>query len=291
MNLNFNDIAKTIANMMGGSKDAPKNLEDLTKGFKEILKTASAAAQEELTKEIDKVKDEEKAEAKTEAKAETFSINGHNYTVRKDEDAVLVSFTNIPSDAEELKQVYRNLLGKSEYTVPALIPMAMEIYARDRQEGEKCFAAFCSSLAVSEILRILKEKFGRPNDSYCQRYLPAALLQGASNMNAYTPNTPYTVRIEHAANADTESAMYNGKYFFLVIIADGWDTRQRGVQVLKTYDNDFYVVNGCPPPIPCASLSAANGQGWCDIKGPHRLVRALFFYFIFYSLTFTFLPE
>jgi hypothetical protein len=246
MNLNFKDIAKTIANMMGGSKDAPKNLEDLTKGFKEILKTASAAAQEELTKEIDKVKDEEKAEAKTEAKAETISINGHNYTVRKDEDAVLVSFTNIPSDAEELKQVYRNLLGKSEYTVPALIPMAMEIYARDRQEGEKCFAAFCSSLAVSEILRILKEKFGRPNDSYCQRYLPAALLQGASNMNAYTPNTPYTVRIEHAANEDTESAMYNGKHFFLVIIADGWDTRQRGVQVLKTYDNDLYVVNGCP---------------------------------------------
>ena len=246
MNLNFKDIAKTIANMMGGSKDAPKNLEDLTKGFKEILKTASAAAQEELTKEIDKVKDEEKAETKTEAKAETISINGHNYTVRKDEDAVLVSFTNIPSDAEELKLVYRNLLGKSEYTVPALIPMAMEIYARDRQEGERCFAAFCSSLAVSEILRILKEKFGRPNDSYCQRYLPAALLQGASNMNAYTPNTPYTVRIEHAANEDSESAMYNGKYFFLVIIADGWDTRQRGVQVLKTYDNDFYVVNGCP---------------------------------------------
>jgi hypothetical protein len=177
----------------------------------------------------------------------SVTINGHTYSVRQSGNSVLVSFTNIPSDVEEFTKVYRDLLGKSEYTVPALIPMAMEIYARNPQEGETCIATFCSFTAKSEMLRIIKDKFSHPNDPYCQRYLPAALLQGANNKNAYTPNRPYTVCIEHAvARKDEESDMYNGTFYQLQIRAEGWDTQERGVQVFKQFDAELYQVNGCP---------------------------------------------
>ena len=176
----------------------------------------------------------------------SITVNGHVYTVSKSGESVLVSFTNIPSDAKEFEQVYRDLLGKNEYTVPALIPMAMEIYARNQQEGEKCITAFCTFTAKAEMIRIIKDKFSHLDDPYCQRYLPAALLQGASNKNAYTPNTPYTVCIEHSVNKDQESEMYNGTYYFLQIIADGWDTHQRGVQVFRPFDKELFQVSSCP---------------------------------------------
>lgn len=176
----------------------------------------------------------------------SVTVNGHTYSVRKNDNSVLVSFSNIPTDSEEFKKVYQDLLGKSEYTVPALIPMALEIYARNPQEGEKCIATFCTFTAKAEMIRIIKDKFRNTDDPYCQRYLPAALLQGASNKNAYTPNTPYTVCIEHSVNKDQESDMYNGVFYFLQIIAEGWDTHQRGVQVFKAFDKELYQVSGCP---------------------------------------------
>ena len=229
MSLNFMDIAKTIVNMPGGSKEATKNLEDLAKSFDEFKKTASVAQDE-----------------KQEENPESIIVNGHNYSVKKEEKSVLVSFTTFPSNSREFKQVYQDLLGKNEYTVPALIPMALEIFARNQQEGEKCIETFCSFTAKSEMIHILKDKFGHPNDPYCQRYLPAALLQGASNKNAYVPNRPYTVRIEHATTEDEESEMYNGKFYYLMIITEGWDSQQRGVQVLKQNDKELFFVNGCP---------------------------------------------
>lgn len=62
--------------------------------------------------------------------------------------------------------------------------MAMEIYARHPETGEKCFRLLCKDESVANgILRILKTKFPTSKkmetDPYCQRYLPAALLAGA----------------------------------------------------------------------------------------------------------------
>ena len=98
----------------------------------------------------------------------SITVNGHKYTVSKSGESVLVSFTNIPSDAKEFEQVYRELLGRNEYTVPALIPMAMEIYARNQQEGEKCITVLCTFTAKAEMIRIIKDKFSHPDDPYCQ---------------------------------------------------------------------------------------------------------------------------
>ncbi len=222
--MNLSNILKTVVNMLGGSKEVAKGIEDLAKGIEDITRQAAAP----------------------EVSDNSITVNGHTYSVRRSGSSVLVSFSNIPSDVAEFTQVYQDLLGKSEYTVPALIPMALEIYARNAQEGEKCIEVFCNYAAKQEMKRTLKDKFGRPNDSYCQRYLPAALLQGASNLNAYTPSTPYTVCIEHTNKADEESDMYSGTFYNLMILADGWDTRERNVQVFKPFDKELYLINGCP---------------------------------------------
>ncbi|MBQ9230978.1 MAG: hypothetical protein IJ190_07320 [Prevotella sp.] len=47
-----------------------------------------------------------------------------------------VVFTNVPSDYEEFEAVYRKFLGKSAQGTAAMIPMVMEIYARNARISE-----------------------------------------------------------------------------------------------------------------------------------------------------------
>ena len=146
----------------------------------------------------------------------TLTYGDHVYTVNGEIDlngtvfnspTAYVTFTNVPSGYTEFEAVYNNLLGKSMQGTAAMIPMAMEIYARDAALGERCFNLLCKgSATVSEILRELKQKFNyspySPEiDPYVQRYLPAATLKGAAYNNGYNPTEPYTVEMCRSANA------------------------------------------------------------------------------------------
>ena len=243
--MNLKNIANSIINMLGGRETVAKNIEDLAKGLEGQLQKA-------LDNTHDAPQDTAEEAPQATAPAGTpqhasLTIGGHTYTFRKTSDTTaLVTFTHVPASVGEFRQLYTDLLGKSEYAVPALIPMAMEVYARNQQEGEQCIATFCTFAARGEMTRILKDKFSRPSDPYCQRYLPAALLQGATPQNAYTPSRPYTVSIGHAANQDEDSGMYNARYHYLHILGAGWDTQQRGVQVVRADGADLFQVNGCP---------------------------------------------
>lgn len=159
-----------------------------------------------------------------------------------------VTFTNVPSDYEEFEAVYTQFLGKSIHGTAAMIPMAIEMYARDAEMGRQCFELICNSSAtVSGIIRILKEKLPRNadySDSYCQRYMAAALLKGATANNAYTPSYPYTVQMCQSAN-DPQNTSY-GRVTYLYILAKGWDTEQRQVEILKPDDGGLYKVFNCP---------------------------------------------
>lgn len=159
-----------------------------------------------------------------------------------------VTFTNVPADYEEFEAVYTQFLGKTIHGTAAMIPMAIEMYARDAAVGKQSFELICNGPAtVSGIIRILKEKLP-PNadysDSYCQRYMPAALLKGATPKNAYTPDYPYTVQMCRSAN-DPQETTY-GTVTYLYILAKGWDTEQRQVEILKPDDGGLYKVFNCP---------------------------------------------
>lgn len=184
----------------------------------------------------------------------TYTVNGEvNFEAKEHKTATAsVTFTNVPSDFDELEAVYNNLLGKSPQGVAAMIPMAIELYARDAAAGKKCFDLLCNATTTSdEIVRVLKTKLvpsqqSPDNDSYIQRYMAAALLKGADNKNAYTPEEPYTVEMCSSPNGMKEASFAGGTVYYLYILAHGWDTFQRAVDVLQPYNSEYYKVFNCP---------------------------------------------
>ena len=191
----------------------------------------------------------------------TVSCGSHSYTIVSEIDPATrefkqptasVRFTNIPSGYDEFEAVYNALLGKSIAGTAAMIPMAIELYARDAAVGERCLRLLCNSDAtVSGIVRILKTKlvpseYAPENDSYIQRYMAAALLKGAVNTNAYTPDEPYTVEMTMSPNGVQDAPLTGGEVTYIYILAHGWDTYQRAVDIFQPYDSPYYKVFNCP---------------------------------------------
>ena len=159
-----------------------------------------------------------------------------------------VTFTHVPSDFEEFKAVYTTFLGKTAFGAAAMMPMAMEMYARNREVGRQCIELLCYPSNVNSVISIIKQKFGSdPNDSYGQRYLPAATLKGATPENGYRPEWPYTVEMEASVNQHQELKISgSGTVLYLYIMGDGWDTRQRSVEIIKQPGSELYKVFNCP---------------------------------------------
>lgn len=191
----------------------------------------------------------------------TLAYGSHVYTVNGDIDydatvyntpTAYVTFTNIPSGYTEFEAVYTNLLGKTPQGAAAMIPMAFEIYARNADTGERCLNLLCNSSAtVDGIIRILKTKlipseYSPENDQYIQRYMPAALLKGAINTNAYTPDDPYTVEMCASPNGVQDAPLTGGTVYYTYILAKGWDTEQRSVEIFQPYNSNLYQVFNCP---------------------------------------------
>ena len=195
------------------------------------------------------------------ADGNSLRYGDHVYTIVREIDPATrefktatasVTFTNVPSGFTEFQAVYDGLLGKSIAGTAAMIPMAMEIYARNAAEGERCFGLLCNGLAtVSEITRELVRKlepsrFSPENDSYIQRYLPAAVLKGAVPSNAYAPEKPYTVEMTMSPNGVKAAPLTGGEVTYIYILAGGWDTYQRGVDIFQADGSDHYKVFNCP---------------------------------------------
>lgn len=174
----------------------------------------------------------------------TYSYGDHSYEVKK----MSVIFTNIPSDYEEFETVYKNLLGKSVPGTAAMIPMAMELYARNTEVGKRCIELLCGKHNTSTMIRSLQDKLratsANSDDPYIQRYLPAALLKGANAKNGYTPDYPYTVETKASVNKPQE--VTDGLDTFLYIMSDGWDTNQRQVEIFLEDGAELYTVYNCP---------------------------------------------
>lgn len=209
----------------------------------------------------------------------TLTYGDHVYTVDGALDfnttvfnvpTATVTFTNIPSGFTEFKAIYENLLGKSIQGTAAMIPMAFEIYARNNAVGEQCLNLLCWPSAVPDIIRELKQKFvpsqySSENDPYIQRYLPAAVMKGAANTNAYKPNEPYTIEMCTSPNGIQDAPLTGGTdYYTFVLAPGGWDTFQRSVEIFQAYgEQNYYKVFNCPALyIQCKTIQGT----WAGLK-------------------------
>ena len=239
--------------LSGISSKGSSPLQDIIDKGKEAL--------ENVTKEAEKMGMEKGLDALTKVagKDSSFNANGHTYTQKgtlsiqmyNPAATGLVTFTNVPSNYAEFEQVYTEFLGKTPYGTAAMMPMAMAIYGRDRAEGEKCIRLINYPSNVNSVLSQLKEKFGTnqyapANDSYHQRYLPAAMLEGATPTNAYTPSYPYTVNMKASVNTHKDMQLYDGRVMYIYIMGKGWDTEQRSVEIVQTSDSELFKIFNCP---------------------------------------------
>lgn len=191
--------------------------------------------------------------------AEEAKVNGntvvygsHSYTVKGSiaNGETAMTFTNVPANYAEFEAVYHALLGKSIEGTVGMIPMVMEVYARDKAEGEKCIELLCGEENTSTMIRSLQSKFSatsaNANDPYLRRYLPAALLAGATAENGYAPTMPYTVNMKQSVNKPQPLTGKGMVTYVYILAPGGWDTAQRSVEILKRKDSEYHTVFNCP---------------------------------------------
>lgn len=207
----------------------------------------------------------------------TLTYGNHTYTIVNEIDVTTtehlrgtasVSFTNIPSGYTEFSAVYENLLGNSIAGTAAMIPMAMEIYARDAATGEKCIKLLCTAGAAGEMITEVNRKIipsgkSPDNDRYIQRYIPAALLKDATPSNAYSPATPYTVMMTMTSNGVKPNNLEGGDVIYMSIVTSSWSTAQRGVDIFQATGSTRYKVFGCPG---CYSTCPEIVGKWAGLK-------------------------
>lgn len=105
---------------------------------------------------------------------------------------------------------------------------------------------------VTSVVSQLNNKYGQSqhapkNDSYHQRYLPAAVLKGATPENGYSPQHPYTIEMKASVNKHRDMQfMGAGRVVYLYILGKGWDTNQRSVEIIKPEDSELHQVFNCP---------------------------------------------
>ena len=197
-------------------------------------------------------------QAQTELK--TWTYGDHTYTQKGtltakeyDKKATgVVTFTNVPSDYEEFESLYTNFLGKTPHGTAAMMVMAMEIYGRDRAMGKECIKLINYPSNVNSVIPRLNDKYGTSayapeNDSYNQRYLPAAILKGATPENGYCPQEPYTIEMKASVNQHQELQITGpGRVMYIYMMGKGWDTEQRSVEIIRQPKQPLYKIFNCP---------------------------------------------
>lgn len=183
----------------------------------------------------------------------TYTMEG-NFTAeeyRRDATAT-VTFTNVPESYDEFEAVYTQFLGLTPHGTAAMMPMAMEMFRRNSDEGQRCMELLCWPTNVNSVTSQLKNKFtasqhSPQNDPYIQPYLPAAVLKGATPDNAYTPDHPYTVQMRASVNSHRELTMSGGgTVVYIYVMGKGWDTEQRSVEVILPSGRTLHQVFNCP---------------------------------------------
>ena len=186
----------------------------------------------------------------------TISMNGENGVAVPGEE-VSISFDRFPTNLADFQRTYDEL----KLTMGGVIVgnlMAYHLYYYDNAVGTAAIKLCNYENNVNSVTSRLHEKFNknRISDSYCEPYLVASYLEGASPLNAYHPTKPYTVKLRmHPSDArapQTGGFSFTGVDYTIQIWCNGVKNEDgtygtwRNVEVLaKKGLKDFTMFN-CP---------------------------------------------
>lgn len=163
----------------------------------------------------------------------------------------VVEFAKFPRTLAEFKAEQARL-GNSIGGAVALTLMAYQMYYNDQTVGTEALKLINYSGNMYSTLSVLKQKYRKSlagKDSYCQPWLVASYLEGATPANAYRPSKPYRihVRTNPARKYETlNSSTFRGWIYPVQVKCNGADTAWRGVDVCKEKGKQYYTIFNCP---------------------------------------------
>lgn len=164
-----------------------------------------------------------------------------------------ISFNHFPNSLSQFEAILPTLKETPQGAVAAQL-MAMELYRRNRDEGEKAFALCNVKSNVHSIMERVPDLFGYAGtayggDGYARPYQVASFLQGANRDNGYTPTEPYTVKVKVSPNGAVYSENYQAKMLYLNVITQGNDQGNTPCQVVNTRkpgEPTGWIIFNCP---------------------------------------------
>ena len=190
--------------------------------------------------------------------------------LNRDGEIEQVIFNAFPSSEAEFNILQRELLGKRLGGTVALHVMALELYRRNRTEGEPCLKKineFSTTLMNVVSQRFPKTRTAETTDAYQQPYFVAALLDGSTIENKYTPSEPYTITVKWSPSETHHKAdgtISYGDYYKVAMMPGGYansGSTDRKITIHMDYEGTPYLmINECA----AITSAVANIRGWVD---------------------------
>lgn len=160
-----------------------------------------------------------------------------------------VTFNRFPCSLSEFESVLPTLQQTPQGAVASQL-MAMELYRRNRTDGEKAFRLCNVQSNVPMIMNRVPDLFGYTGGGGSSRpYQVASFLKGATPDNGYAPTLPYTIKVKVGANGAIYSNTYQAKVLYLQVATTGTDSGYRACEVINTKKPDEpkgWTVFNCP---------------------------------------------
>lgn len=191
------------------------------------------------------------SEATVQAPINTMVIGDISADAYNEKATATVKFDRFPTTLDDFVAVQKNL-GHSIAGSVALTLMAYQLYYYDQKAGEEAIKLCNCSSNVNSTMSVLKQKFRKAlvgKDSYCQPWLVATYLEGATPQNAYKPNHPYIIKVRTNPVRKYEtlnSPTFKGYIYSMQVYCNGADTAWRTVDVCKEKGKNYFTMFNCP---------------------------------------------
>lgn len=196
-------------------------------------------------------------------------INPKSYNAN---DTEVVEFSKFPRTIAELKKEQARL-GNSIGGCVALTLMAYQMYYNDQKVGMEALKLVNYSGNIRSTVSVLSQKYKKSlagKDSYCQPWLVASYLEGATPDNAYRPSKPYRIHVRtHPVNKyeTINNSSFRGYIYHVQVKCNGADTAWRGVDVCKQKGQTYFTVFNCPSLyVGVKEISLECDDDYVDIK-------------------------